>query len=132
MRFTPRQQISIVVGFVLCSAVVVVSAQHQGVPLSGGTYFLTEYIQGSVSIGSLAAVFALTMAAGGMMRGSTIALALGCTLVPAFATIIELIRDSSTHNLLGLEIVIYWIPLFLIALGGSWLGSKVRDWLVRN
>ena len=56
----------------------------------------------------------------------TIPVALGMVLPLPIALLIEVIRDPTSHNLFPFEVLLYWLPAFLVAWGGAACG-----WLIR-
>jgi len=51
-------------------------------------------------------------------------LALGLVMPLPMAVIIEGALDSTSHNLLGLEILFFWLPTVIATLAVAWLGEK--------
>ncbi len=57
----------------------------------------------------------------------TIPVALGMVLPLPIALLIEGIRDPTSHNLFPIEVLVFWLPAFLVAWGGAACGWLIRD-----
>jgi hypothetical protein len=55
------------------------------------------------------------------------AMAIGLLLPLMLATLIEILQDATSHNLLGLEIAFAWVPLFGLAVMGGFAGRWLRS-----
>ncbi len=62
----------------------------------------------------------------GWLTGRTAHVALGTILPFAVATGVEIARDSTSHNLLPFEVLISWVPVFLVSWGAATIGQRFR------
>ncbi|GEM_PF-1849810 len=58
-------------------------------------------------------------------RFKTIVTAFGMMLPIPLGAIIEGLLDKTSHNLLGLEVVLRWVPAFLLSLAAIWIGKRL-------
>jgi hypothetical protein len=63
----------------------------------------------------------------GWLTRRTALVALGMILPFAVAMCIEIAKDSTSHNLLPFEILISWMPVFLVSWGGAYVGLRFRE-----
>jgi hypothetical protein len=73
----------------------------------------------------MAVAFAIVAVAIGAISLAPVFVAAGMLLPLPVATAIEIARDPTGHNLLPLEIILYWIPVFALALLGAYLGRQL-------
>ena len=63
----------------------------------------------------------------GWLTRRTAVVGLGMILPFAVAMCVEIAKDSTSHNLLPIEILIFWMPVFLVTWGGAVVGLKFRE-----
>jgi len=108
-------------------AIVFASAQFDHrVFLSENSYAFTKYVAMSYGVPAAIAVLASAALLGLLWKSGAWLVAIGFSLVPALAASIEMARDKTSHNLIPLEIILYWLPIFIIAWVGAAVGMKIR------
>ena len=90
--------------------------------MSANSYPFTEYFMRCFGVGFVVA-FALTMLLLGWRLRHAWAIGLGTVTPLPIAAVLEVIRDPTNHNLLPFEVVLYWIPTFLVSFGIAMIGS---------
>jgi hypothetical protein len=85
------------------------------------SYPLTQYFLNCVSWPFVFAYAAVALVIGRLARTEW-PVAIGMVLPLPIALVVEMIRDSTGHNLLGIEIALYWVPALAIA----YLGARAR------
>jgi hypothetical protein len=90
-------------------------------------YVYTDYLQNCVNPGSAVVYCALAVVLGCFFR-RPLSVAAGMMLPWPIACAIELIRDSTSHNLLPFEVLFRWVPALSLALMGAWAGC----WIFRR
>jgi hypothetical protein len=108
-------------------AIVFVSAQfdHRTF-LSEDSYAFTKYVAASYGVTAAIAVLAGAALLGFLWKSGGWLVAIGFSLAPALAAFIEMARDKTSHNLIPLEVILYWLPIFIIAWVGAAVGVKIR------
>lgn len=85
------------------------------------SYPLSQYFLNCVSWPFVFAYAAVALVIGRLARTEW-PVAIGMLLPLVVAVFVEMIRDSSGHNLLGIEVGLYWVP----ALAIGYLGARGR------
>ncbi len=108
-------------------AIVFASAQfdHRAF-LSEDSYAFTKYVAMSYGVPAAIAVLASAALLGLLWKSGAWLVGIGFSLVPALAASIEMGRDKTSHNLIPFEIILYWLPIFIIAWVGAAVGVKIR------
>src|SRR5262245_25690491 len=88
-------------------------------------YPYTQWVTGCVGIG-FAVAFIVAMFCLGWQFGRAWAIGLANITPLAVAMVLEMMQDSTSHNLFPFEIVLMWIPAFLVSFGIAQLGSWTR------
>jgi hypothetical protein len=88
-------------------------------------YPLSEYITQCFGVGFTVGYLLLGACLGGFTR-RPVGTAIGTMLPLPIAALIEVLEDPTSHNLLGFEIVIYWVPAFLVGLIAATAGRIAR------
>jgi hypothetical protein len=94
-------------------------------------YAFTAYLQNCIGIGS-AAVFLLLSVALGCIFRVRVSIAFGMMMPWPIALAMEFARDQTTHNLLPFEVVFIWLPVFMLALLGTYIGRMIVWYFVNN
>jgi len=71
-------------------------------------------------------VFACIAGALGYLTNRKLPVAFGLILPFPIALWIEISRDPTSHNLFPFEIILGWIPAFLVALLAAYVGARIR------
>lgn len=87
-------------------------------------YPLTNYLTSCISW-PFAALWLLASAALGAGIRSPWGVAAGMTAPLVVAAAIEVVRDPTSHNLLGLEVALLWVPALLLAFGAARTGHSI-------
>ena len=121
-----RHVLAVIAAVAACMLLVVAchKAGFASLPERHGTPF-TQYLTSCVSW-PFAAVWLLAAGALGAVSRSPWGVAAGMTLPLVIATVIEVARDPTSHNLLGIEVALFWVPLLLLALGAARVGNRMR------
>jgi hypothetical protein len=93
---------------------------------SGAAYELTRYFT-LITWPFILAYTILALLLGGLTR-KTWPVALGMIFTLPIACTVEVSRDSTSHNLIPFEMILTWLPGFLLALGAAYCGG----WLSRR
>jgi hypothetical protein len=107
--------------------VILAAACHQ-LGLAGdvpASYPYSGYLLACFGWQAALAYFFMAMAIGGVSR-TPLPVAIGMLLPMPLATLIEVFIDRTGHNLLPLEIILYWAPAFALALLAAYLGRQIR------
>lgn len=92
----------------------------------GEGYPFTSYLRSCLGVVQVVAYVLLGASLGGLFRPGW-PVALGMTLPWPGACFIEIMRDSTSHNLLPFEVIIAWLPAFTLALMGTYVGRMVVE-----
>lgn len=90
-------------------------------------YKYTNYISDCFGLKFGFAYFVLSIALGWTTNLKK-QIAWGMIAPLAIAAYIEINNDPTDHNLLGIEVVMFWLPAFLLALVGAIIGCKIRNY----
>jgi hypothetical protein len=119
-----------VLGF-LCGAAAMILAvafwHSAGFAVSSGSasYPVTNWLVAPLGLAFLTVYAGLAFGAGWLCR-QPLSIAAGFISPFPVAVMIEVSRHPTSHNLLPFEVVLYWLPLFLLALLLSFAGQRVR------
>jgi hypothetical protein len=91
---------------------------------SGAAYELTRYFT-LITWPFILAYTILALLLGGLTR-KTWPVALGMIFTLPIACTVEVSRDSTSHNLIPFEMILTWLPGFLLALGAAYCGRWLR------
>jgi hypothetical protein len=126
LRPRVRQFFSVVAGAVACLLLAVAfHAAGWTSPYRSHGYQYSQYLSSCVGWGFAVVWLAVAIALGRLTRTAW-PVALGMVAPLPLAALIEILGDSTSHNLLGLEIVLIWIPVVLVAFGAAFLGRRMR------
>jgi len=89
-------------------------------------YFLTSFFLRCVSWPFMA-VYALLGVGMGLITAGERFVALGMMLPLPMSLLVEVVLDSTSHNLLPFEIILYWLPAFGVAWLGAYGGRRLRE-----
>ncbi len=90
----------------------------------------SSYLYQVVSIPFLLA-FGIVAAAMGALHFRPIAVGMGMVSPLAIALVLDVSRKPTSHNLFPFEIVMAWLPVFLISFGMAHLGAWLkREWSI--
>jgi hypothetical protein len=89
------------------------------------SYRLSQYFMNCVSWPFIFAYAAVALVIGRLARTEW-PVAIGMVLPLPIALVVEIIRDSTSHNLFPFEIGLYWVPALAIAYLGA-RGRRVID-----
>jgi len=103
----------------LCHAAHLASAPRE----SG--YVLSQYLSTCAS-GFFVLVFALAGALLGFLDFRRTPVALGMMSPLPIALVVEVLQDPTSHNLLPFEVLMLWVPAFLLAFVGATAGTHLR------
>jgi len=88
-------------------------------------YALSQYLSTCAS-GFFVLVFALAGALLGFLDFRRTPVALGMMSPLPIALVVEVLQDPTSHNLLPFEILMLWVPAFLLAFVGATAGTHLR------
>lgn len=94
------------------------------------SYPLTEFFTNGIDV-IFVLLFILVAAVLGWFLKSTRDIATGMMLPLPISAVIEILIDSTSHNLIPFEIVLYWLPAFGLAWAGAFLGSIAKRKMVK-
>jgi hypothetical protein len=100
-------------------------------PPTQAGYRYTEYFTACLTWPFAAAYFILSIALGWTVRRRW-PVALGMMLPLPLAFVIEVVSDPTSHNLVPLEVLLYWLPALGLALLGGYLGEIIAARLTRK
>jgi hypothetical protein len=109
-----------------CSSTAIAIGSHH-LHLAGevpASYPLSGYLLATVGW-ETAVAYAIVAVAIGAISLAPVFVAAGMLLPLPVATAIEIARDATGHNLLPVEIILYWIPAFVVALLAAYLGRQL-------
>ena len=106
-------------------------AQGWTAPQTSLTYQYTQAVTRCLSPAFVGTCIVIAFALGFATRRSP-GVALGMILPLPIAACIEMNEDPTSHNLIPFEIVITWVPAFLVLMIAAWLGTKLRNRVSRR
>jgi len=125
-----RKGSKVLAGIAGFAATLVLAAAWHALHLASGRvspgYAYSQYLTGCVSWSALAAFVLLAAAIGAAFR-SPGAAALGMLGPLPVAVVVELLKDRTSHNLLPFEVLVVWLPTFLVAYAGARAGRSWRN-----
>jgi len=92
---------------------------------AGDEYQFTEYFTSSIGWPFLACYILVSLFLGWTTQCSR-PVAIGMILPLPIALVVELSRDPTSHNLFPFEIIIFWVPAFIVAFSGAYFGQLIR------
>lgn len=117
----------------LLATTILTAIWHVCVPTSprGAGYEFTQWFTNCLSWKFATAYLILSISLGWALgRGWLMALGMMVPLPIAF--LIEVIRDHTSHNLFPFEVLMYWIPAFVLSLLGLSFGRTMGLRFVRS
>ena len=94
-------------------------------PAERGDYHLTSYITNCFGIGFFFVLFTIAVFVGWITK-FVWAFAFAVVLPFPMMLLIEISEDPTSHNMLPLEPVFVWFPIFALLLGGLYVGRYAR------
>lgn len=116
---------SFIGGLLSFAAIVIISGLLERRGIGEGSYFLTDYLMAAYSLKTAIILFGLSFAAGLTLQLKALPFALGAVLLPAVFAGVEIALEPTSHNLLPIEAILYWTPIFVLALIGASLGGRL-------
>jgi hypothetical protein len=95
-------------------------------PPEQDSYFLSRHASDNVG-GLLLLLYFLASGVLGIVLKRPVEIAIGMMAPLPLAFLVEVLLDSTSHNLFPFEILLYWLPAFGLAFMGSLIGSRVRQ-----
>lgn len=90
------------------------------------SYFLSRLFTDNVGVLLVLSYF-LASSVLGLFLKRPVDIALGMMAPLPLAVLIEVLLDSTSHNLLPFEALLYWLPAFGLAFLGSLVGARIRQ-----
>ena len=100
-------------------------------PPTQSGYPFSQYLTGCISW-PFVGVFALVSITLGWFSRSLWPVSLGMILPLPIASAIEVIQDPTSHNLIPFEVLLYWLPAFVIAFCGAYCGRQLQSRFARR